>query len=311
MDKFEQFSDAELAGKSYAELQALLADERLLMSDSDASNDLIFRIAAAMHTKENKTETQLEAERVRFWAGMVARYDDKIPVRLEDVVQNRKKLPAGSGGSTGRMHRRRFLSRNTLKRIAVAAALAVVVLVGNSLATYALNFNFLRIVVDFTDSLFVKTIIPAENTGNSPDTTEYVGFGDSGSFVAFQDALDAFGIVRPRIPERLPGEFAFDFFQVNERQDYVKISVQYKNGEKTVTGTIFSYTAVPETRTRHLEKSAGSPTVYVRSGIEFYLFDNMERTVATWTDGYVDCEIQGNVSDEEMKDIINYIYSEE
>jgi DNA-directed RNA polymerase specialized sigma24 family protein len=113
MDEFMQLSAAELADKSLAELRALLADEHLLMSDGDASNDLIFRIAAAIRAKENKTDTQLEAERVRFWAGMVARYDDKIPVRLEDVVQNRKTLPAGSGGSTGRMHRRRFLSRNS------------------------------------------------------------------------------------------------------------------------------------------------------------------------------------------------------
>ncbi|MDR1574216.1 MAG: DUF4367 domain-containing protein [Clostridiales Family XIII bacterium] len=153
--------------------------------------------------------------------------------------------------------------------------------------------------------------MPAENTGNAPDSPEYADFGDSGSFAAFQDALDAFGIVRPRIPERLPGEFAFDFFQANERPDYAKISAQYKNGDKIVTATVFSYSAVPEARTRHLEKSAGSPALYARSGIAFYLFDNMERTVATWTDGYVDCEIQGNVSDEEMKAIIDSIYTED
>jgi hypothetical protein len=311
MDEFMRFSDVELAGKSYAELQALLADERLLMSDGDASNDLIFRITAAMHAKENKTERQLEAERIRFWAGMVARYGDKIPVNLENVIQNREtRLASSGGGSAGRMYRRRFLSRNTLKRLVAVAALAAVVLVGNSLAAYAFNINFLRIAVDFTDSLFVKTIMPAEGV-RPGDTDGSDGLDGSGAFAAFHNAFDAFGISRPRFPEQLPGGFGLDFFQVNERPDYAKISAQYKNGDKIVTAIVFSYSAVPEARTRHLEKSAGSPTVYARSGIEFYLFDNMERMVATWTDGYVDCEIQGNVSDEEMKAIIDSIYTED
>jgi hypothetical protein len=78
-----------------------------------------------------------------------------------------------------------------------------------------------------------------------------------------------------------------------------------------MTATFQLYSEVPEGRTQYVEKSENDPIVHSYSGIEFYVFKNLGKTVATWTNGMLDCEIQGDVSDEEMKAIINYIYSEE
>jgi hypothetical protein len=154
----EQFSFAELEGKSVEELQALLADERLLMSDSDASNDLIFRIAAVLQAKEGKSEEQLNAECDAFWSGLAARYGDAVPIMRGYATRSRRK-----GADRERLGALRLFHRlgvgKSARHLAFTAILAAVILAGNALAVFAFNINFLRIVVDYTDDLFSKTFV--------------------------------------------------------------------------------------------------------------------------------------------------------
>jgi hypothetical protein len=311
MNEHGQFSAAELENKTVGELRALLADERLLTSDSDGSNELIFKISEAIHAKENKSNAQLEAERVRFWAGLIVRYGDKIPVKLEDVVR-KSKIRSENGllgaGAARRRSGYSFRLRKPVRRLAVAVALAAALLVCNSLIALAFNFNFLQTIVSFTDDLFVKTIV---STDNAPNFESPSHIGNSGEFASFQDALDELGIVRPQAPEKLPESFAVEMVQATERRDYVMAAAQYRNGDKTITITIRSYTNAPSERTDYTEKNAGVPDIYAYSGVEFYIFENMDRTVATWTDGMKDCSIQGNISAEEIKSIINSMYTED
>jgi hypothetical protein len=180
--------------------------------------------------------------------------------------------------------------------------LTAAILMGSAFVTFAFNVNVLRMVVDFTDDLFSKTFVTGENAPQD---------GGLPQFPELQDALDMYGIVSPRVPKRLPGGFECDFVQASAMSDYTKIDAQYKSGERTVTVTVQLYSEVPDGRTQHIEKSDGTPYVYSRSGMEVYIFSNMDRTVASWTDGMADCMIQGEVSDEEIKTILNSIYLEE
>jgi hypothetical protein len=308
---WEQFSAADLEGKSIDELKTLLADERLLMSDSDASNDLILRIAAVIHAKENKTEAQLEAERAAFWSGLAARYGSAIPVLPEYAPRERGQGVAGEKPGTksdAARFFRRLKSRNPAGRLAIAAILAAALLLGNAFAAFAFHINVLRMVVDFTDDLFSKTFVSGENTPNPENAPQ---IGDTPGFTELQDALDEYGIISPRAPGHLPGGFECDFVQASVQPDYVKISAQYESGERVVTMTVRLYSDAPEGRAQYIEKSEGDPVVYSYFGIDFYIFKNIDRTVASWTDGMADCKIQGDVSDEEIKTIINSIYSEE
>jgi hypothetical protein len=302
----QKFNPSELHGKSVEELRAMLADDALLPLDDDSNTDTILNIMEVIKSKEYKTDERREAERVEFWAGLLVRHGDKIPVRLENVVSRRKSTGSRQPASVSRV-KRRFPLRGAVRRSAFAAAIALALLIGNSLAAYAFNFNVLRTIVDFTDELFDKTIVATDNAPGSADTLN----GGADESDAFQDALDELGIARPHAPKWLPDGFAFEFVQLAKGEGYDVIAVQYKNGEMSVVFTVSYYSKPIEERTRHIEKNAGNPTNYSYCGIDFYIFTNMDMTVATWTDGMADCDIQGDISEGEMKNLINSMYTED
>jgi hypothetical protein len=308
MKVYEQFDTKQLESKSIEELREMLADERLLAMDDTESNKMIFEIAEAIHAKEGKSEALLEAERVRFWAGLVARYGDKMPIKLDDVVRKRKaSMVALSASSKHMRFSDHFQTHKHVRRFAIAAMIVVVILAGNAALAYAFNVNALQATVSFSDALFIKAFAPAEDVVNTPTPQ----IGSLAEFASFQEALTAFGITRPYAPKYLPAGFEFDTAQAMERPDYVKIAAQYLNGEKGVTITVTSYSTVPNGHLSSIEKSSGTPDIYSSFGIEFYIFANIDNIVATWVDGMTDCNIQGNVSTEEMKSIIDSMYIED
>jgi hypothetical protein len=163
-------------------------------------------------------------------------------------------------------------------------------------------------LVDFTDDLFIKTIVSSENTP-TPENSPQID--DLPEFATFQDALNAIGIVRPRAPGQLPEGFELDFIQVAERPDYVIATAQYKSGESFMTITFRLYSEASDGRTQYVEKDGGDPIVYSYSDIEVYIFENIDTTVATWVDGMLDCNIQGTVSVTEIKTILKSMYTED
>jgi hypothetical protein len=123
-----------------------------------------------------------------------------------------------------------------------------------------------------------------------------------------QAALNDMGITRPRPPGWLPDGFAFDGLQTTDMQNNKIITMQYKRGEETIILTFFVYKQSSTGSTRIYEKSAGTPLEYERNGIIHYIFNNLDVTVATWLDGLCECNIQGKISVEEMKSIIDSMY---
>jgi hypothetical protein len=312
----EDFSAEKLKTMSDDELRALLASDSLLTSYSDESNDLIFRITDILISRENKTEEQREAERVEFWAGLIARYGDEIPIKLEDVLRPREnnaydKKHEGRTAINKNPMRFNFRTHRTFKRLATAAVLAAAILICNTIAAFAFNFNFLRTVIDFTNDLFIQTTLPAETTARTPNPPAPAHTDTSAERSEFQEALDEFGIIRPRAPAKLPDGFEFEIVQTTEQQDYVRVLAQYRDGNKTVVFSVRSYSSISDTRTVYTEKNPGEPVVYSYAGVDFYLFKNVEATVATWTDGMTACNIHGDISEEEIKTIINLMYTEE
>lgn len=59
-----------------------------------------------------------------------------------------------------------------------------------------------------------------------------------------------------------------------------------------------------------MEKNEGDITSYVKSGIEHCIMNNSDVLVATWFTGTLECFIGGEVSETEMKIMIDSIYEE-
>jgi hypothetical protein len=304
-----QFSVAELEKKTADELRAMLVNDSLLPLDDDSNSTAILAILEVIRAKEHKTDKQREAERIAFWAGLLARYGDQIPIRLEDIVNSRKQTMFGreTVSICPTVKRRHHAVHIAIRHIAIATALVLVLFAGNVLVASAFNINVLRVVIDFTEEVFTRVIIPSEN---DPDLTDLPQLDASAETEVLQEALDKLGISQPKAPSWLPDGFAFDDLQIIDMRNNAILSAQFKSGTRTIVLSITRYEKFSDEPSRSYEKSTGEPLEYEYNDIVYYIFTNLDMTVATWFDGLCECDIQGNISVEEMKIIINSMQKE-
>ncbi|MDR2360100.1 MAG: DUF4367 domain-containing protein [Oscillospiraceae bacterium] len=305
-DTKEAFSVGELESKTADELRAMLANDSLFSLDDDTNTDAILEILEVIEAKELKTEEQKEVERAEFWTGMLACYGDKIPVRLEDVLHKPRRklfiLIAACKTVSAYAYR-------AARNLAISAVITLVLLVANSFIGYAWRVNVLQTIVSFSDELFSKVLTFADDTPiGSEDSRQ---FKTQSGFPALLGALDELGVYDVRIPEWKPDGFRFESLQIADMRGSKLIVAQYTNGDKRLSLTYRIYEQVPVDAAHEFEKSYGNPEVYEANGVVHYIFSNLDVVVATWVDEMSDCHIQGNISVEEMKQIINSIYQEE
>ncbi|MDR1156846.1 MAG: DUF4367 domain-containing protein [Oscillospiraceae bacterium] len=304
-----QFSTAELEKKTIEELQAILADDTLLPLDDASNTEKILEILAIIKRKENKTDEQRKAERIAFWTGLLDRHGNELPIRLEDVMHPREHKSC-SDGLNPQASRTRFGDHfpwhKAGRRFATVATLIVALLLVNTFVAYAFQINILNVVVDFTDDLFRKTVVSTVNMPRSMESSQ--DSPTSGGSTLLQTALDELGITQPSAPDWMPNGFVFDNLQVADAQSSKILAVQYKRGKEAILLTFVLYNQPLTELTRNYEKSAGAPLEYKRDGIIHYIFTNLDVTVATWLDGLCDCDIQGKISVEEIKLIIDSMY---
>jgi hypothetical protein len=299
-------SAAEIESKTVEELYAMLADDTLLPIDDDSNTDLILEITEAIVKKENKSPEQEEAERVAFWTRLLDRYGDQIPIRLEDVVPRpveTPKSPHAANPNTAHTRRPRPV---LFRKAGIAAAAVIALFVCNTLIALAFNFNALRAVISFTDELFIKTIVSEQSPAiGGPNS----GVGNSiGEYSSLQDALDANGITQPKAPTWLPEGYEYSKTEIHVLPNQTLIAGIYSKADNELIFTVTSFTDTPPEYSRFTEKSEGEPIIHEQNGIEHYIFKNLDRTVATWLIGTSDCNMQGNISNEEMLSIINSLY---
>ncbi|WP_066716856.1 DUF4367 domain-containing protein [Clostridium sp. Marseille-P299] len=303
-----QISVTELEKKTVEELREMLADENILPLDDVLNSDLILKITEVIIKKENKTDDQRETERIAFWARLLINHGDKLPIRLDDVVKRRNvtttKQEYLGWNYSEVLHRVKF------RRFAAVAAVILLLLMGNTISAYAFNFNILQTIAGFTDNVFHKTFVSMENEEIThlsvlPEKIE------SSTYESFQDALDVYGISEVKEPTWLPSNYQFVGVQVSDTSEYDIIASIYKNEEKSITVTVIKYSEIPSGQTRSFEKSEGTPFIFSYNGIDHYIFSNVDKTMVTWTIGMNECDVQGDVSFDEMKSILESMYMED
>jgi hypothetical protein len=164
------------------------------------------------------------------------------------------------------------------------------------------------VIASFTDDLFRMSIVSTENvptTNTSKPTPPSQNDRDT-----FQATLDDMGISHLKAPGWLPDGFVFDILQFSDMRNSKIVVAQYERGEENIVLTVSLFNQTPSELTRIHEKSPGDPLEYEYNGVTHFIFNNLDRTVARWFDNNCDCDVQGNISIEEMKAIINSMYVE-
>ena len=182
-------------------------------------------------------------------------------------------------------------ARRWLRTLAATAAVVVFLLAGTVTAK-AFGFHLWQTVVQWTKETF--------HFGQREDSNPR----NSLSYASLQEALEKGNTPVWFVPTWLP-----DGFELTD------ITVEQSPLKK-------AYTALYRTETRYLkitirdylnkdpffvEQSEGMAEEYVVSGITYYLFSNQDKNRAVWLYESYECDISGEVTIEELKQMINSI----
>ena len=174
----------------------------------------------------------------------------------------------------------------------VAAAAAIAILIGGSVTAKAFGIDVWKAVVQWTQETF--------------------HFGDWGSsgpnsdlaYDSLQEVLQDNEITEKLVPTWLPEEYQLDDITITNSPKKDTYRATYVNGDQVLRITVQNYLdGVPV----YVEQGDGLVEEYKVAGITYYLFDNYDNTKAVWVTGSYECYISGNVTIQELKQMIDSI----
>ena len=114
---------------------------------------------------------------------------------------------------------------------------------------------------------------------------------------------------RPVLPTWYPEGSLLTRVEENPMDDgyYLVLVFSLNGNEFSVAVTV--YDSEKEMDIRNYEKNEGSPEEYSVHGIPHYIMGNMARNVAIWRNGNVECSIQGFLTVDQLKQMIDSIYA--
>lgn len=295
----------------YAYLDRLSTEqlEALLCADIESSEshdtDVIFHILEVIATREEEHPTGRLPDEDKAWAEFQQYYN--IPEgegqslypceRTEDRSEQTK--PPLSVPVVVRPHR--------LLRIAIVAAVTMMVLFGGMIAAQAAGIDVFGALGHWTETTFrfISTDARATSSGSSEVVPDLVR---SEFYEAVQSALEQCGIT-----ERLAPTWYPDGFEASEPEilsDYESDSVYVSFSDND--GRFFSIDIIKHHLASgidsHIFEKDNTPVEQYSSGVKtFYIMENIDTVTATWSDGQVMMTIGGNISTEESKAIIDSI----
>ena len=185
-------------------------------------------------------------------------------------------------------HRR--MSRWVRSLTATAAVLAI--LLACSVTAKAFGFNFWKAVIQWTQETF--------------------HFGDWGKtdvnnnlpYTSLQEALEKGNTPAWFVPTYIPDGFNLDAINVEQTPQKKTYTAKYVRGEQALMITIQDHL---DKSPYYIEQSDGLVEEFKSLGITYYLFSNMEYNRSTWLYESYECDISGDVTIDELKQMINSI----
>lgn len=129
-------------------------------------------------------------------------------------------------------------------------------------------------------------------------------------FTSLQEALDAYGITEPLVPKWLPEGFESRDVIISVDPDFIRIIAVYQYGEKEIKVTVRRYNSEDALERFSLEKQEGQQdTKYTKDGVVHSIAQNNAACTASWTNGLNMASIMGDVTEEELEQMIDSIYT--
>lgn len=173
---------------------------------------------------------------------------------------------------------------------ATAAVLAI--LVAGSVTAQAFGINIWKTVVKWTQETF--------HFGNWGDSHA----NDELPYSSLQEALQDDGVTTLIVPTWFPNYLELVEIKVEYSPVQTAYKAKYENDDQSLIVMIRDYMdKVPV----YVEQSEGLAEEYEVAGVTYYLFENCDVVKAVWMLDSYECYISGNVTIEELKQMIDSI----
>jgi hypothetical protein len=200
-------------------------------------------------------------------------------------------------------------ARHRLLRTGQLVAALVALLLLLTVATAAAGYDIWRMLAEWT----------AEQITLAPGQIEYIDPDDlhipeePGEYTDLQEVLTAYGLNRSVVPKWLPEGFVqihldieaaakgsliifYALYQWEKNPLVIQVNI-YLEDEERVYDSFGNF-----------QKDEGDPIPYEAGGITHLLTTNAGRPVALWANGPAECCISGDITMEELKQMIDSIY---
>lgn len=266
---------------STEELQEILRQDSLLDDDSsDIDTILYITDLLAKRSDSSNNSKDVEAAWKSFKENYYPYISDPEPLYSFDSPEDKvvKAKP-------------RHLSR-AMRTLSVAAVLAVVIISGSVTAS-AFGYNLWGAVAEWTRDTFGFTQ-SSQNNGIYP-------------FENLRDALAAYDIDEPIVPQWIPDGYGEDTVQAAETPDSKIIVAVSKYGSKEIKLEVKIFDD-PSNRHWLYEMFEDDVEKYFSNGIDFYIMKNDDFTRVSWAVGNNECSILCSLKPKEIYRMVDSIF---
>lgn len=278
----------DLENMSIPALEALLQRDFIVPDDDGPDVELIMAITEVIQRKEQEAAEQPSLDTKQAWEEFQTFYNTK-EYREHPLYGDSHDGPAEAP------RRKRY-------RLPILAAAVVALMISLTCIPVFGYASILQMVIQLSDENV--RFVPATSQSN-------VGNISADPEVAYQtmpEALAAYGIDTPVFPKALAESYTQTDLQVAEYpfSNKVDFDALYEKDGRQI---IFSVTRHTAASSGIYEKNSGEvPEVYHLNGTEYYIFQNIERTIIIWYSGRLECSIRGDFSPEDAEALIDSIY---
>ena len=278
-----------LAGKSTEELEELLVSD--FMDDQEAVDAAYISTILEVIEEREESEEDRKRNTQNAWDEFRA-YCNQVESQEELEADNDEKPSLDHQRKTE--YSQKPQKRTSVWRIGVIAAAMLVILCGT-----AFGWNLFQVIADWTEDVLCFLSGQEEAKKNNADV-----------FILLSNYVKRYTNV-PVVPRWAPeGTQEFGTLSVNERDDRCLIAMGYTADERMFSIQIIIYKTLPDSQFGIYQKDATICEEYVVNGITHYIVGNNEHLSAMWVNGSVEGHIQGNLTVEELRLMIDSIYSE-
>ena len=195
-------------------------------------------------------------------------------------------------------HVRRPIKHKAFLRMACVLVSLIIVLLSSTIVAKAFGFDLWGAVAKWTSETFgfttEETTAPTQISNSSG--SEYSGLNE---------ALTYYGIDEALAPKWIPDGFTLAQINVIESPRKTSFNAVYNFSDKVITIVI---TKLADGTNGTYEKDDSSLTIYEKNDILHYIMANNEQEMAVWTFENFECYISGNISESQLKKMIDSIY---